>query len=59
MPAKPVRDAESVAVWRRCWCYRTGRCLVDCPTADLPQPVPLTDDNWRRGYAEALERTNG
>jgi hypothetical protein len=47
------------AVWQRCWCYRTGRCLVDCPTADLPQPVPLTDDNWRRGYAEALRLNVG
>lgn len=41
-------------VWRRCWCYRYGRCLVDCPTADLPSPKPLTDENWQREYANAI-----
>lgn len=41
-------------VHQRCWCYRYGRCLTGCPTADLPAPVPLTDENWRSGYAEAL-----
>lgn len=41
-------------VWERCWCYRFGRCLVDCPTADLPKPVPMTEENWIRGYEAAL-----
>lgn len=33
-------------VWQRCWCWQYGRCLVDCPTADLPHPNPMTDANW-------------
>jgi hypothetical protein len=42
---------------QRCWCYRIGRCLLDCPTADIPPPSPMTDDNWRRAYAEVIGRT--
>lgn len=42
----------SKPVHKRCWCWQTGRCLVDCPTADLPAPVPLTTDNWLRAWAE-------
>lgn len=41
-------------VWQRCWCWQYGRCLVDCPTADLPPPIPMTADNWRRAYAEVM-----
>lgn len=46
--------SDEKQVWERCWCYRLGRCLVDCPTADLPRPSPLTDENWRRGYEAVL-----
>lgn len=37
-------------VWERCWCYQYGRCLVDCPTADLPRPMPFTDAEWYKAY---------
>ena len=39
----------------RCWCYRFGRCLTDCPTADLPKPVPMTDESWQRAYYAAID----
>lgn len=40
-------------VWERCWCWQYGRCLTDdCPTCDVPNPVPMTDENWRRAFAE-------
>lgn len=43
-------------VWQRCWCWQMGRCLVDCPTADLPRPVPMTDENWKRAWMEVTGR---
>lgn len=39
-------------VQERCWCWQYGRCLTDCPTADLPPPRPMTDANWRRAWDE-------
>jgi len=44
-------------VYRRCWCWQLGRCLVDCPTADLPPPKPLTDENWRKAWREVKAGT--
>lgn len=46
------REAATKPVHRRCWCWQMGRCLVDCPTADLPRPKPLTDDNWRKAFRQ-------
>ena len=54
-----ANDGEAVTerpVWRRCWCWQYGRCLVDCPTADLPRPKPMTDENWKRSYLEVMGR---
>jgi len=45
---------EQQPVWKRCWCWQYGRCLVDCPTADLPMPHPMTDANWRAAYDAVL-----
>lgn len=47
-------------VWKRCWCLQWGRCLTECPTADLPRPVPfITDENWRKSYADVVARPGG
>jgi hypothetical protein len=29
---------SDVDVWRRCVCDQYGRCLADCPSADLVRP---------------------
>jgi hypothetical protein len=39
-------------IHERCWCWQHGRCLTDCPTADLPPPVPMTDAHWHRAWNE-------
>lgn len=41
---------EITPVHKRCWCYRYGRCLTDCPTADLP--FPRSSDGRIAGDAE-------
>lgn len=42
-------------VWERCWCWQYGRCLVDCPTADLPKPLPFTSEAaWRDAALTAM-----
>lgn len=46
----PTSDPRPVH--ERCWCWQWGRCLTVCPTADLPRPVPFTDDNWHRAWIE-------
>jgi hypothetical protein len=47
--------ADDRPVWKRCWCYRYGRCLSnDCPTACFTPPVPLTDQAWQQAYASVL-----
>lgn len=48
------QNADSALVWQRCWCWQYGRCLVDCPTADLPKPVPMTDENWYQAYRRVM-----
>ncbi len=42
-------------VHKRCWCWQYGRCLTDCPTAHLPKPQPMTDENWYRAWREVRE----
>ena len=43
------------AIWERCWCWQYGRCLTDCPTAGIPHPNPMTDENWERAYRAVAE----
>lgn len=53
-----MRDTGEIVdlrpVHERCWCYQYGRCLVNCPTADVAPPAPLLDAEWRAAYVEAL-----
>ncbi len=32
--------AAPIPMWRRCRCDQYGRCLTDCPSADLRRPGP-------------------
>lgn len=43
-----MSGGEVKSVYQRCWCWQYGRCLVDCPTADHPRPVPFIDATWKR-----------
>ena len=54
-PAAPLCAGEH-PIWMRCWCWQMGRCLVDCPTADVPRPVPMTDENWKRAWMDVTGR---
>ena len=46
------KETATKPTHKRCWCWQYGRCLVDCPTADLPRPKPLTDANWRKAWRQ-------
>ena len=51
-----MSDTDERHVHQRCWCWQMGRCLTDCPTADLPRPVPMTDANWKRAWMDVIGR---
>lgn len=41
-------------VWKRCVCDQFGRCLTDCPSADLDRPDPSS--YWDRRRREWVQR---
>ena len=45
--------AATRPVWKRCWCWQWGRCLtLPCPTANVPPPQPMTNENLRLAYRQ-------
>ncbi len=49
-----VDDEREVTVNEGCWCWQYGRCLTDCPTADLPRPPILTTAVWLPAYEAVM-----